>query len=204
MATWTVRQRPDFNLAAAWYQSDSCLIGLCWLPDYPAAPWSIRQHPNLNLTVSLKNWNKKLDRKKRKRKIIIGPTPQKKEFLDSSKKNKFWNEKKIPPPSPQKKCWTTSKPKIRRKKKWFPNYFFSIHGNGDTICIGWEIQYLPCARFFRTWSIIVSSSTAWWVNPTFPKIFLKKVWECRETFSAWTKAKQEKKKKRKQFWLVFC
>ena len=40
---------------------------------------------------------------------------------------------------------------IKEIKKIYPpiNFFFSLHGNGDTIRIGREIQCLPYSRFFN-------------------------------------------------------
>ena len=37
----------------------------------------------------------------------------------------------------------------KKKKIKIPHLIFSIHGNGDTIRIGQEIQCLPSAGFFR-------------------------------------------------------
>ena len=56
----------------------------------------------------------------------------------------------------KKNCWTPPKKKLvwskktkqKLKKLNPPIMFFSLHGNGDTIRIGREIQCLPYAGFF--------------------------------------------------------
>ena len=52
-------------------------------------------------------------------------------------------KKKMNPPALKNLMNLTPKKNLDR------HYIFSFHGNGDSIRIGWEIQFLPHAEFFK-------------------------------------------------------
>ena len=92
-------------------------------------------------------------------------------FLDPFKKKLYFEQKKnkkikiITPPTPTIFCWTNWEKKWIAKKLIYiyilPLSFFSLHGNGDTIRIGQEIQCLSYAGFSPTrphWAGLVIES----------------------------------------------